>query len=44
VLGSPGRVVRQLTEPQLAMLKISAQVYVQNYKRFRDGMVNLPSP
>jgi len=43
VLGSPGRVVRQLSEPQLAMLKISAQVYVENYKRFRDGMKDLPS-
>ncbi len=38
VLGSPGRVVRQLTEPQLAVLKMSSQVYVQNYKRFRDTL------
>lgn len=38
VLGSPGRVVRQLTEPQLAMLKMSSTVYVQNYKRFRDKL------
>ena len=35
VLGSPGRVMKQLTEPQLAMLKIAAQVYVHNYQRFR---------
>ena len=34
VLGSPARVVRPLTEPQIAFLKISADVYVQNYKRF----------
>jgi carbonic anhydrase/acetyltransferase-like protein (isoleucine patch superfamily) len=38
VLGSPGRVVRQLTEPQLAVLKMSSTVYVQNYKRFRDKL------
>ena len=38
VLGSPGRVVRQLAEPQLSMLKMSAAVYVQNYKRFRDTL------
>jgi carbonic anhydrase/acetyltransferase-like protein (isoleucine patch superfamily) len=38
VLGSPGRVVKQLSEQQLAMLKISAEVYVQNYKRFRDTL------
>jgi carbonic anhydrase/acetyltransferase-like protein (isoleucine patch superfamily) len=37
-VGAPGRVVRQLTEPQIAMLKVSAQVYVENYKRFRDKM------
>ena len=38
VLGSPGRVVRPLTEPQIAYLKISADVYVQNSKRFRDEL------
>jgi len=38
VLGSPGRVVRQLTEPQLAVLKMSSTVYVQNYKRFREKL------
>ncbi|HEY2071490.1 MAG TPA: gamma carbonic anhydrase family protein [Rhizomicrobium sp.] len=38
IVGSPGRVARQLTEPQLAMLKISAQVYVENYKRFRNTL------
>jgi carbonic anhydrase/acetyltransferase-like protein (isoleucine patch superfamily) len=38
VIGAPGRVVRQLTEPQLAMLKMSASVYVHNYKRFRDQL------
>ena len=38
IVGSPGRVVRQLGEQQIAMLKISAEVYVQNYKRFRDDL------
>ena len=38
VFGSPGRVVRQLTEPQLSMLKMSSSVYVQNYKRFREKL------
>jgi len=38
VLGSPGRVARPLTEPQIAYLKISADVYVQNSKRFRDEL------
>jgi carbonic anhydrase/acetyltransferase-like protein (isoleucine patch superfamily) len=38
VLGAPGRVVRELDEPQLAMLKMSAQVYVANYRRFREEL------
>ncbi|HEX4295707.1 MAG TPA: gamma carbonic anhydrase family protein [Rhizomicrobium sp.] len=38
ILGSPGRVLRQLGERELAILKISAQTYVHNYKRFRDGL------
>ncbi len=38
VFGAPGRVVKQLSDMQLAMLKVSADVYVQNYKRFRDAM------
>jgi carbonic anhydrase/acetyltransferase-like protein (isoleucine patch superfamily) len=41
IVGAPGRVVRQLTEQQIAMLKISAEVYVQNYKRFRDDLKKL---
>lgn len=41
IVGSPGRVVRQLTEQQVAVLKISAEVYVQNYKRFRDRLQKL---
>jgi carbonic anhydrase/acetyltransferase-like protein (isoleucine patch superfamily) len=38
VLGAPGRVVRELTDVQLAMLKMSSAVYVQNYRRFRDAL------
>jgi carbonic anhydrase/acetyltransferase-like protein (isoleucine patch superfamily) len=38
VLGQPGRVVRMLTDAQLAMLKASAEVYVSNYQRFRDRL------
>jgi carbonic anhydrase/acetyltransferase-like protein (isoleucine patch superfamily) len=38
VLGSPGRIVKQLSEQQLALLKISADVYVHNYRRFRDRL------
>lgn len=38
VLGAPGRVVKELSEPQLALLKMSAEVYVKNYQRFRDRL------
>lgn len=38
VLGSPGRVMKQLSEQQLAILKMSANVYVQNYQRFRTTL------
>jgi carbonic anhydrase/acetyltransferase-like protein (isoleucine patch superfamily) len=38
VVGSPGRVVRQLTEEQIAQLRISAQGYVANGRRFREGL------
>lgn len=38
VMGTPGKVVRQLTEEQIKMLTLSADGYVRNYKRFRDGL------
>ncbi|MGB0906266.1 MAG: gamma carbonic anhydrase family protein [Maricaulaceae bacterium] len=41
VMGSPGKVVKTLTEPQIAMLKGSAEVYVQNAKRFKTGLKKL---
>ena len=41
VIGSPGRVVKQLSESQIAMLKMSADIYVANAKRFKDGLVEL---
>jgi carbonic anhydrase/acetyltransferase-like protein (isoleucine patch superfamily) len=41
VLGSPGRIVRQLAENEITMLKLSADVYVKNYQRFRTGFREL---
>jgi len=35
VVGSPARVIRALSEPQIAMLKMSADMYVKNSERFR---------
>jgi carbonic anhydrase/acetyltransferase-like protein (isoleucine patch superfamily) len=41
ILGAPARVARPLDERQLAMLKISAEVYVRNGERFRAGLRRL---
>ncbi len=38
VMGSPGKVVKTLSSEQAAKLKMGAQVYVVNAKRFRDGL------
>jgi carbonic anhydrase/acetyltransferase-like protein (isoleucine patch superfamily) len=38
VLGSPGRVVRELSEQQVAMLRMSAEIYVRNFRRFRETL------
>ena len=39
ILGSPARVVRQLTPEQIEGLRASAQHYVLNARRFRDGLL-----
>ena len=39
VMGSPGKVVRQLTEQEVAGLKMSAAGYVANGRRFAKGLV-----
>lgn len=38
VLGSPGKVVREVNEEEIAELKHSAEHYIQNYKRFKKGL------
>jgi carbonic anhydrase/acetyltransferase-like protein (isoleucine patch superfamily) len=41
VVGAPGRVLRQLSEAQQAMLAESAAHYVQNWKRYAAGLTPL---
>lgn len=41
ILGSPARVVRQLTDEQIAGLRRSAQHYIDNARRFRAGLRKL---
>ncbi|MEQ8857792.1 MAG: gamma carbonic anhydrase family protein [Pseudomonadales bacterium] len=38
VLGSPGKVVRELSEEEIRGLRTSAQHYVENARRFRTGI------
>lgn len=38
VLGSPGKVVRQLSDEEAAALKLSADHYVENWKRYAAGL------
>lgn len=38
VVGSPGKVMRTLGDPQVQMLEASALHYVENAKKFKDGL------
>jgi carbonic anhydrase/acetyltransferase-like protein (isoleucine patch superfamily) len=38
VMGSPGKVVRQLTDEEIARIKLNADVYVQNLRRYNTGL------
>ena len=38
IVGSPARAMRPLGEAELALLKASAEIYVANYRRFRDSL------
>jgi carbonic anhydrase/acetyltransferase-like protein (isoleucine patch superfamily) len=44
VMGSPGRVVRQLTDAQVAVLEGSAAHYVSNARRYRDQLQAFERP
>ena len=41
IIGSPAKVVRQLTPEQIKGLKLSAQHYMDNARRFRAGLKKL---
>ncbi|MEO1398051.1 MAG: gamma carbonic anhydrase family protein [Pseudomonadota bacterium] len=41
VIGSPGKVARELDEAAVQMLQMNALHYAQNAKRFRDGLVRV---
>jgi carbonic anhydrase/acetyltransferase-like protein (isoleucine patch superfamily) len=37
-MGSPGKVVRRLTDEEVARLRLAAQGYVTNSQRYRTGL------
>lgn len=39
ILGTPGRVVRQLNPPELQLIRLSAEHYVHNINRYRKGLI-----
>lgn len=41
VIGAPGKVIKTLSESQIAMLKLNADVYVANAKRYKSGLSEL---
>ena len=38
VMGSPGKIVKTLSDEQAARVKMGSHVYVANSKRFREGL------
>ena len=38
VIGAPGKVVKTLSESQMAMLRLNAEIYVKNAQRFAAGL------
>lgn len=41
VVGSPGKVVKTITDAQVDFLKLNAEVYVKNAQRFSKGLVKI---
>jgi carbonic anhydrase/acetyltransferase-like protein (isoleucine patch superfamily) len=41
VMGAPGKIVRQVTPEQAAGLRVGAQHYVENWKRFRATLAEI---
>lgn len=38
VIGAPGKIIKTLSEPQIAMLRLNAEVYVKNAERFDQDL------
>jgi len=41
VMGSPGRIVRQITETEIKIIEAAAKHYVENGRKFKESLVNI---
>jgi carbonic anhydrase/acetyltransferase-like protein (isoleucine patch superfamily) len=41
VVGSPGRIIKSLTEQHFQMLRVNSEVYVSNAKRFNQNLIEI---
>lgn len=41
VMGSPGKIIRQLNDEQIKKLELSALHYVENYKRYKNTLAKI---
>lgn len=41
VVGSPGRIIKSLTEQHFQMLRVNSEVYVANAKRFNQNLIEI---
>ncbi|HBB55550.1 MAG TPA: gamma carbonic anhydrase family protein [Hyphomonadaceae bacterium] len=42
VVGAPGKIIREVTDADIAMLRASAAHYVENGRRYRQGLTTAP--
>lgn len=42
VMGSPGKVVRELTDAEVARISYGVELYVANARRYRETLTNIP--
>ena len=38
VMGSPGKIVREISEPEIRIIEASAKYYIENWKRFKANL------
>ena len=38
VVGTPGRIIRELTDEEIARIEAGAEHYIENAQRFRQGL------